>query len=70
MQGGRGGCVWFLVGWVRRGYAVVETTDKDVIAFCGEMEFVSPVQIWIIQGGMAVHGKKQILETILEPENK
>ena len=30
---------------------MVEPTDKDVIAFCGEMEFVSPVQIWIIQGG-------------------
>ena len=26
-------------------------TDKDVIAFSGELEFVSPVQIWIIQGG-------------------
>ena len=51
LQGGHGGCVWFWVGWVRRGYAVVEPTDKDVIAFCGEMEFVSPVQIWIIQGG-------------------
>ena len=34
------------------------------------MEFVSPVQIWIIQGKWQFVEKKKILKTILEPENK
>ena len=51
-----------VLGWLgRRGYAVVEPTDKDVIAFCGEMEFVSPVQIWIIQGGWQFVEKNKFL---------
>ena len=50
-EGRGGGSVWFWVGWVRCGYAVVEPPDKNVIAFCGKMEFVTPVQILIIQGG-------------------
>ena len=48
LQRGHGACVWFWVGWVRGGYAVVKPLDKNVIAFCVEMEFVSPVQILII----------------------
>ena len=29
----------------------MEPPDKNGIAFCGKMEFVTPVQILIIQGG-------------------
>ena len=37
-----------LHGWGWNGQAVVKPPDKNFIAFCGEMEFISPVQILII----------------------
>ena len=43
--------------------------DKNFIAFCGEVEVTSPVQILIILGGWQLVEKK-ILKNILEPENK
>ena len=42
--------------------------DKNFIAFCGEVEFISPEFDYI--GCMGALGKKkQILKKILEPEN-
>ena len=37
-----------LHGWGWNGQAVVKPPDKNFIAFCGEVEFISPVQILII----------------------
>ena len=47
---------------------MVKPPDKNVIALCGKMEFISPVQGYT--GWMEVRGNKQILKRILEPENK
>ena len=30
---------------------MVKPPDKNVIALCGKMEFISPVQVLVIQGG-------------------
>ena len=38
-------------GCGRCSYAVVKPPGKNVIAFCGKMEFISPVEILIISGG-------------------
>ena len=58
-----------LHGWGWNGQAVVKPSDKNFIAFSGEVELISPVQILIISGGWQLVEKK-MLKKILEPENK
>ena len=48
---------------------MVKPSDKNFIAFSGEVELISPVQILIISGGWQLVEKK-MLKKILEPENK
>ena len=57
------------VGLVLSCMVEVEMVCSNFIAFYGEVEFISPVQILIIQGGWQLVEKKNS-EKILEPENK
>ena len=44
---------------------MMKPPDKNVIAFCGEVEFISPIQIWVIQGGWQLLEKNKFWKKFL-----